>query len=312
MRSASQSRRLTTQASRNTQLYNVWLRQNSTQAGEADNGLVLTRLRENWFNNIRDFLPMPTPKAIALEQHLIEMRLNQAAWRRRPLLRQVYGHFYQIIHRVLAPIPGPIVELGSGIGAVKEFIPTCITTDIFPNPWLDQQENAYTLTFADSSISNLILLDVFHHLTYPGTALNEFHRVLLDHGRVIILEPAMSPLGKLIYGLFHHEPLGLQKPISWLAPDGVDPKESGYYAAQANASKVFQGDQFKEALNSWEMPTVESLSDIAYVASGGFSKPQFYPTSFLPAIRVFEKILAQWPNIFATRLLVILQKKSTS
>jgi SAM-dependent methyltransferase len=249
---------------------------------------------------------------MALEQHLIEMRSNQAAWQRRPLLRKVYGNFYKIMRRALTPLPGQIVELGSGIGAAKEFIPTCITTDIFPNPWLDQQENAYSLTFADSSVSNLILLDVFHHLVYPGIALSEFHRVLRESGRVIILEPAMSLLGKLIYGLFHHEPLGLDRPIAWFAPIGVDPKETGYYAAQANASKVFLGHQFKEALSAWDIPILESFPDIAYVASGGFSKPQFYPSSLLPVIRASEKILALWPNIFATRLLVVLEKKTAA
>jgi hypothetical protein len=253
---------------------------------------------------------MAAVKSMSIERHLIEMRFNQTAWQRRPVLRKVYAQFYELIHRALVPLPGPIVELGSGIGAVKEFIPNCITTDIFPNPWLDQQENAYALTFTDSSVSNLILLDVFHHLAYPGTALKEFHRVLRVNGRVIILEPAMSLLGKLIYGLFHHEPLGLRERISWFAPDGVDPTEADYYAAQANASKVFLGNQFKKQLSSWNIPILESFPDIAYVASGGFSKPQFYPLSLLPIIRAFEKILGLWPDLFATRLLVILEKKS--
>jgi hypothetical protein len=253
--------------------------------------------------------PMRVPETTSIEQHLIEMRANQTAWRQRPLLRQVYGRFYELIRRELAPLPGPIVELGSGIGAIKEFIPACVTTDIFPNPWLDRQENAYALSFADSSVSNLILLDVFHHLIYPGTALDEFHRVLSANGRVIILEPAMSLLGKLIYGLFHHEPLGLQKPISWFAPEGVAAKEAGYYAAQGNASRVFLGDNYKGALSRWDIPIVESLAEIAYVASGGFSKPQLYPSSLLPVIRPIEKILAIWPNLFATRILVILEKK---
>jgi ubiquinone/menaquinone biosynthesis C-methylase UbiE len=72
-------------------------------------------------------------------------------------------------------------------------------------------------SITDSSVFNLILLDVFHHLTYPGTALKEFHRVLRVNGRVTILEPAMSLLGKLVYGLFHYQPLGLLKPVSWLS-----------------------------------------------------------------------------------------------
>jgi hypothetical protein len=94
-------------------------------------------------------IAMATVKSISIERHLIEMRANQAAWRRRPVLRKIYARFYELIYRAVAPLPGPAVELGSGIGAVKEFIPDCITTDIFPNPRLDQQENAYRLTFTD-------------------------------------------------------------------------------------------------------------------------------------------------------------------
>ena len=71
---------------------------------------------------------------MSIEQHLIEMRLNQAAWRQRPLLRKVYGHFYQLIRRALTPIPGPIVELGSGIGAAKEFIPDLSNDRYLPEP----------------------------------------------------------------------------------------------------------------------------------------------------------------------------------
>ena len=71
---------------------------------------------------------------------------------------------------------GSVVELGSGIGNIKEVIPKCLCTDLFPNPWLDYVENAYALSFGSASVSNLILFDVFHHLKYPGTALQEFHR----------------------------------------------------------------------------------------------------------------------------------------
>jgi hypothetical protein len=140
--------------------------------------------------------------------YLVEMRRNKEAWERKPLLRLVYGQFYAHIRENLAPVPGPIVELGSGIGVAKSFIPECITTDIFQNPWIDRRENAYSLSFRTGTISNLILLDVFHHLQFPGTALAEFWRVLAGGGRLLLLEPGMGTLGKFIYGLFHHEPLG--------------------------------------------------------------------------------------------------------
>src|SRR5271157_5714765 len=119
------------------------------------------------------------------EQHLIEMERNRLAWQRKPLLKQLYGEFYGLIQQNASHVPGSIVELGSGIGAIKEFIPSCITTDIFPNPWIERLENAYTLSFKKGTISNLVLLDVFHHLQYPGTALNEFRRVLATGGRIL-------------------------------------------------------------------------------------------------------------------------------
>jgi len=245
------------------------------------------------------------------EQHLVEMRANREAWARKPVLRAIYGEFYRLIRDNLARTPGAVAELGSGIGAVKEFIPECITTDIFPNPWIDRRENAYALSFQDESLSNLVLLDVFHHLQYPGTALNEFRRVLSPGGRVIILEPGMGMLGKVIYGLFHHEPLGLGNKITFFAPENFNPEETAYYAAQGNASRVFFLNEFPEYLRLWQLMKVQALPEIAYVASGGFSKPQLYPSIALPFIRKMEKILARWPRLFATRLLVVLEKPNT-
>lgn len=236
------------------------------------------------------------------EQHLIEMRSNRKAWQRRRLLKVVYTRFYELIRENLAPVPGAIVELGSGIGAVKEFIPECLTTDIFPNPWLDRRENAYALSFPDESVSNLILLDVFHHLKYLGTALNEFRRVLGNKGRVIILDPAMGLLGKFVSGLFHHEPLRLHEPIAWLASEGFDPESANNFAAQANASRVFLGNEFKEELKPWKLLRLEQLPEIAYIASEGFSKPQLYPPAALPFIRGLEKILGGLATIICNAL----------
>src|SRR5271154_1806157 len=103
------------------------------------------------------------------EQHLLEMRLNRDAWEKKALLRTIYQRFYRLIREQLAKNTyAETVELGSGIGAIKAVIPECVTSDIFPNPWLDRVENAYALNFADESIGNLILFDVFHHLEFPG------------------------------------------------------------------------------------------------------------------------------------------------
>src|ERR1700689_3362802 len=98
-----------------------------------------------------------------LEQHNIEIHENREHWNRKPLLRKVYSELYREIARRVDPeIPGLVVELGSGMGNIKEHLPSCITTDVFPNPWLDRVENAYRLKFGDNPVGTLILFDVWH------------------------------------------------------------------------------------------------------------------------------------------------------
>ena len=180
---------------------------------------------------------MKKTTALRVGQHNVEIQRNREAWARKPHLQENYRMFYRwIAARTRASLPGVVVELGSGIGNIKEVIPHCVTTDLFPNPWLDRQENAYRLSFADGGVSNLILFDVWHHLRYPGTALREFHQVLAPGGRLILFEPAASWTGRLVYGLFHHEPVGLKDKITWDAPPEFSPENVDYYAAQGSAT----------------------------------------------------------------------------
>jgi SAM-dependent methyltransferase len=246
---------------------------------------------------------------MSIDLHQDSINKNQEYWERKPLLRILYGDFYRLIAGNLSGLQnGKIVELGSGLGNIHEFIPTCLRTDLFPNPWIDQVENAYQLSFADETVSDLILTDVFHHLKYPGRALKELNRVLLKGGRVLMLEPCISLLGTVVYGLLHDEPIALTKKIDWLAPPDWSPEKIDYYAGQGNATRIFVGKQFKSQLTDWSTIKTIRMSAIAYAASGGFSKLQLYPTSALPVIRKVEKILDLFPALFATRLLVILKK----
>ena len=117
---------------------------------------------------------MNAEDSLPIGQHDVEIQANRRAWQSKAQLRAVYRGFHELIaSRLDRSVPGLVVELGSGMGSIKEVIPDCVTTDLFPNPWLDRQENAYRLSFAAGSVSNLILFDVWHHLRYPGTALAE-------------------------------------------------------------------------------------------------------------------------------------------
>ena len=248
--------------------------------------------------------------AIQVDQHNAEIQANAQHWRRKPLLQKVYRDFYREIEKELRrDLSGQTVEVGSGIGNLKSAVPEAVVTDIFPNPWLDRIENAYALSFEDESVANLILFDVWHHLEFPGTALAEFHRVLNRGGRLIIFDPAMGMLGRLVYGLFHHEPLALNNKIHWHAPQDFSPNKMTYYAAQGNAQRVFFSGGFRDELADWRLVRQSRFAGISYIASGGFSRPQLYPSALYPAMQAIDRMASQMPAAFATRLLVVLEKR---
>lgn len=253
---------------------------------------------------------MSQPGALPLEQHNIEIHRNQEAWRRKPMLREVYRNFYRMIAARIDPaVPGPVVELGSGMGRIKEIIPDCITTDLFPNPWLDRRENCYRLNFADASISHLILFDVWHHLRYPGTALREFRRVLAPGGRLILCEPATSWVGRLVYNFCHHEPVARHDPITWEAGPGFSADQADYYAAQASASRIFWWGEGQDRLTGWNLLEVRPLSSFNYFASGGFSGPQLGGRLLHGLMRAVDFLTTPFPRAFAARLIVVLEKE---
>ena len=252
-------------------------------------------------------------KSGAITQHNVEIQENRRHWERKPMLRAAYADFYRAIARRLeGRPPGPVVECGSGIGNLKSVLPDCLATDLFPNPWIDRTENIFALSFADGSVSALILFDVFHHLEYPGAALAELRRVLVPGGRLILFEPALGLLGRVVLGIFHHEPLGLGRPITWLPPAGWNPRDLRYYAAQGNAWRIFRRGEHAGRLGGWRLREVACFPALPWLLAGGLRGPQLCPPSAAGLARAADRALAIAPRVFASRMLVVLEKCADS
>lgn len=242
---------------------------------------------------------------VPLDQHQAEIQQNLKRWEAKPLLREIYAGFYRrILALIDLQIPGRVVELGSGIGNLKAHLPQAVTTDLFPNLWLDLTCDAYEMPFSAGTVSHLVLFDVFHHLEAPNAFLREARRVLSPQGRVILFEPYLSWCSFPVYGLLHHEPVAWRKTIG---QSDTLPKPHAYYAAQGNATRLFFRKEIPGWPAGWTVFHAEAFASFHYLLSGGYSKPALYPTGWLDGLRRWDARLSRWPRVFGGRCLLGLQ-----
>ena len=240
--------------------------------------------------------------SVPLEQHQAEIERNLQSWNAKPLLREIYSGFYKRIAGLIEPaIPGRIVEIGSGMGNLRSYLPQALATDLFLNPWLDLACDGYELPFRDGSLSHLVLFDVFHHLGAPNAFLAEARRVLASSGRLILFEPYISYSSFPVYRLFHHEGVAWGEPINTAA---LLARPRAYYAAQGNTTRLVFRKEIPGWPEGWTVFHAEAFSCFHYLLSGGFSKPALYPASWLEGFRRVEVGLSRWPKWFGARCLV--------
>ena len=135
----------------------------------------------------------------------------------------------------------------------------------------------------------MILFDVFHHLEHPRTALRECRRVLAARGRVIIFDPVREPDRP-------HRLRAAASRADWrrcrLPPMRRVFRSAStfYYAAQGNATRVFWQAHAPEILDGWDVIARERIGAWAYALTGGYSKPQLYPTALYPVMRGLDQV----------------------
>ena len=234
---------------------------------------------------------------------------NRKIYQNKDLIKIIYNNYYKNIKKnIYLSDKKKILELGSGGGNIKKVIKECITSDQFKNKNIDRIENIYKINFKKDSISNIILIDVFHHLQFPSLALKEIHRVLIKNGRIIMVEPAMGFIPRIVYKIFHYEPNGFNLRIKWNDIPKKIPLSNQYFAAQSMPWRAF----FLKELNlksKYSIKLIKPFSDFAFLLSGGYSYKALYPKILYSLIKLIDKILTSISiRIFSARMLIVLEK----
>lgn len=232
----------------------------------------------------------------------------RTVWKKKKILRLIYTSWYKRIIKDLSSVKGKDLELGSGTGNLKEFYPKVISSDIENCSWLDKQVDAHHLPFKKNELSNIIMIDVLHHLSSPPEFFKEAHRVLRKGGRIIIIEPFPTIFSWVVYKLFHPEPFIFRTDVFAMK----EKEKQAWDSNQAIAYLLFfkHKKEFKKKYGSkFIIKKREKTSTFIYPLSGGFENKAIIGDKLIPLAKTMEKILRPLRGILAFRCYVILEKK---
>lgn len=232
----------------------------------------------------------------------------RSIWARKPVLRRVYD---DVFDRMLAcRAEGPTLEIGGGVGGLKARAPDVISSDIQYADWLNVVADAQRLPFRDGALSTVMMLDVLHHIEFPTKFFREAERVLRPGGRIVLVEPAITPGSSLFYRLIHHEPVRMR--VDPLIDGESDPARDPYDSNQAIPTLITTRDRrrFHEMFPSLSIVEARWFSFLVYPLSGGFKPWSLVPAKAAGPLLKFESFLERpLGRLFGFRLLLAIEKK---
>lgn len=232
-----------------------------------------------------------------------QLEIDSQIIKRKSFLKHIYLDFYKSIIPNNIP-PGPVVELGSGGGFIKEVIPNIITSDIIKGVEIDKVFPAEKIPFKKNSVSAFLMIGVLHHIKNSEKALSEMERCLKIGGKIIMIEPYNTCWGEFIFKYIH--------------PERFDPKASWRISGKGRLSDsntalpwiIFNRDRerFEKKFPRLKILLIEPFMPFSYLFSGGLSKYQFLPAFTYPLIKALEKAVSPLNRLLGMFALIKLEK----
>ncbi len=214
---------------------------------------------------------------------LERLATHRRIWSRKPTLATIYGQWFDLL---LADMPpgARVLEVGAGPGFFAEHARRMrrdlrwISSDLIRTPWNHVVADALRLPVREGTFDFIAGLDVLHHFSRPRDFFREAARALRPAGRIVLVEPWITPVSYPIYRFLHQEDCRLE--VDPWAPFGAD---------GSGAKDAFDGDAAlvwalvrRTSETNWRAlgflpPRVRPLNCFAYILSLGFK-----PASLLP------------------------------
>lgn len=256
-----------------------------------------------------------TPEAEA--PWIAELRERRRVWAEKPSLRMCYAKWVRMIRARARP--GTTLEVAAGSGVVRDLWndpsvfasakgedeSLLLATDLLPTPWIDRTMDALALDVPDGSIDNVLGVDAFHHFNEPTRFLDEALRALRPGGRLILLEPWISPASFVGYRLLHHED------VCFTADKRPGSDESDPWNGNLAMMNRFwkRRAEYLASRPAWRVAEFRRFGLFDFQLAGGFKPWALVPwPGAYAAFLKLDDLLAPLMPLLAFRALLVLEK----
>jgi SAM-dependent methyltransferase len=206
------------------------------------------------------------------------------------------------------------IEVGSGIGASKDFIKakSFLTSDFNAYSWIDLKNvDALATPFPNDSLDFVVSSNMIHHLSNPTLFLIEVKRILRPGGYLLIQEVHTSLLMRLVLRLMRHE--GYNELVNVFDKNLVCSDPNDPWSANNSIPKLlFRKEQFEKNFSGWTIIFDKKVEFLSFLNSGGVTAKTFYvplPVLILRNLYRLDSILIKFlPEFFAFQRQIVIQK----
>ncbi len=225
----------------------------------------------------------------------------------KPLLRRVYRTWHTLVAEAIPERPSPVLELGAGAGWFQAPGHDVLRSDVLPLPGLDARCTGLALPFRANALAAIAGFNVLHHIPDLRRFFAEAAHCVAPAGKILLLEPWVTPFSRLVYARLHYEPFDPDAPDWSLASAGP---LSG--ANNALPWIVFERDRdiFARDFPQWRIRRLLPLSGLGYYLSGGVSMRKLVPDCLTEPIITLDALLTRaWSGGVALFCFIELEKE---
>ena len=253
---------------------------------------------------IKNFVKHPVAKGVHIDDPKTTI-LRSRIIQEKAFLRKLHHEWYEWLIKQIPDLPGKVLELGSGGGFLRDFLPESITSDIFPIPNVKLVIDGCYLPINDQSLKSIIMVNVFHHIPEVKKFLAEAERTIRPGGAIMMIEPWATLWANFVYKVFHQEPFDIYAENWHFVSSGPLSGANG-----ALPWIVFSRDRnlFNANFSGLQLESITLDYPLSYIASGGVSFRSFMPSWSFDLCRRFERMLKPFMGRLAMFARIVIRR----